>query len=160
MRWGKEFYRIKNKIFYDKNIVNKEVFNFKKNINNERKKFDEEMKLYNDKKYIFGMKEPIEIEKTDEENNDNEEGYLEISFIINVEKGKKYKIVQITGSWDNWKQKFDLSYDPLNNYWKTYITLPKGSTYFYKYLVDNDFIINKNEKMEEKENELYNIIEL
>ena len=157
-RWGEEFYRIKNKIFYDKKIVENEIFNFKKNINNETKKFNDEMELYNDKKYIFGIKEPIEFEKTDDD--DNEEGYLEISFILVVEKGKKYKNVQITGSWDKWNQKFDLSYDPLNNCWKTFIILPKGSTYLYKYIVDNEFVINKNEKMETKENEVFNIIEI
>ena len=120
LRWGKEFYRIKNKIFFDRKTVKDEIFNFKKNINNERKKFDDEMELYNDKKYIFGIKEPIEFEKA--EDDDNEEGYLDISFILVVEKGKKYKSVQITGSWDKWNQKFDLSYDPLNNSWLYYFT--------------------------------------
>ena len=156
-RWGEEFYRIKNKIFFDKKIVEDAIFNFKKNINNETQKFDEEMELYNDKKYIFGIKEPIEFEKTDDD--DNEEGYLDISFILVVEKGKKYKNVQITGSWDKWNQKFDLSYDPLNNSWKTYIILPKGITYLYKYIVDNEYIINKNEKIEAKDNDIFNIIE-
>ena len=157
LRWGEEFYRIKNKIFYDRRTVNNEIFNFKKNINNERQKFDDEMDLYNDKKYIFGIKDPIEFEKADDD--DNEEGYLDISFILVVEKGKKYKSVQITGSWDKWNQKFDLSYDPLNNSWKTYIILPKGIVYYYKYIVDNEYVINKNEKMESKDNDLLNVIE-
>ena len=156
-RWGEEFYRIKNKIFFDKKTVEDEIFNFKKNISNETKKFDDEMDLYNDKKYIFGIKEPIEFEKGDDD--DNEEGYLDVSFILVVEKGKKYKNVQITGSWDKWNQKFDLSYDPLNNSWKTYIILPKGITYLYKYIVDNEFVINKNERLESKDNDLFNIIE-
>ena len=68
--------------------------------------------------------------------------------------------MQITGSWDKWNQKFDLSYDPLNNCWKTFIILSKGSTYLYKYIVDNEFLINKIEKMETKENEVFNIIEI
>ena len=76
------------------------------------------MELHNDKKYIFGIKESIEFEKA--EDDDNEEGYLDISFILVVEKAKKYKSVQITGSWDKWNQKFDLSYDPLNNSWLNY----------------------------------------
>ena len=156
-RWGEEFYRLKNKIFFDRKIVEYEIFGFRKNINNETKKFDDEMELYNDKKYIFGIKEPIEFEKTDDD--DNEEGYLDVSFILVVEKGKKYKSVQITGSWDKWNQKFDLSYDPLNNSWKTYIILPKGITYLYKYIVDGEFVINKNEKVESKDNDIFNIIE-
>ena len=157
-KWGEEFYRIKNKIFFDKKTVGDEIFNFKKNVSNETKKFDDEMDLYNDKKYIFGIKEPIEFEKSDDDDNE-EEGYLDVSFILVVEKGKKYKNVQITGSWDKWNQKFDLSYDPLNNCWKTYIILPKGITYLYKYIVDNEFAINKNERLENKDNDLYNIIE-
>ena len=77
------------------------------------------MELHNDKKYIFGIKELlIEFEKA--EDDDNEEGYLDISFILVVEKGKKNKSVQITGSRDKWNQKFDLSYDPLNNSWLYY----------------------------------------
>ena len=157
LRWGEEFYRIKNKIFYDKKRVNDEIFNFKKNIYDEKKKFDDEMELYNDKKYIFGIKEPVEFEKADDD--DNEDGYIDISFVLMVEKGKKYKTVQITGSWDKWNQKFDLSYDPLNNYWKTFIILPKGITYLYKYIVDEEFVINKNEKMESKDNAVYNVVD-
>ena len=156
-KWGEEFYKIKNKIFYDKKAVEDDIFEFKKNINNEQKIFDDEMALYNDKKYIFGTKAPVEFEKADDD--DNEEGYLDISFILVVEKGKKYKTVQITGSWDKWDQKFDLSYDPLNNCWKTFIILPKGITYYYKYIVDNEFVININEKMETKDNDVFNIIE-
>ena len=39
------------------------------------------MELHNDKKYIFGIKELIiEFEKA--EDDDNEEGYLDISFIL------------------------------------------------------------------------------
>ena len=38
------------------------------------------MELHNDKKYIFGIKESIEFEKA--EDDDNEEGYLDISFIL------------------------------------------------------------------------------
>ena len=116
------------------------------------------MILYNDKKYIFGIKEPIEFEKN--EDDENEEGYLDVAFTLAVEKGKKYKDVQIIGSWDKWNQKFELSYDPLNNIWKTYIILPKGITYLYKYIVDNEFIINKNEKIETKEKEMFNTIEI
>ena len=37
LRWGEEFYRIKNNIFFDKKTVKDEIFNFKKNISNERK---------------------------------------------------------------------------------------------------------------------------
>ena len=157
LRWGEEFYRIKNKIFYDKKKVNDEIFNFKKNIYNEKKTFDDEMELYNDKKYIFGIKEPVEFEKADDD--DNEDGYVDISFVLMVEKGKKYKSVQITGSWDKWNQKFDLSYDPLNNNWKTFIILPKGITYTYKYIVDEQFVINKNEKMETIDNAVFNVVD-
>ena len=30
LRWGEEFYRIKNKIFFDRKTVKDEIFNFKK----------------------------------------------------------------------------------------------------------------------------------
>ena len=48
---------------------------------------------------------------------------------------------------------------PLNNYWKTFIILPKGITYLYKYIVDEEFVINKNEKMESKDNAVYNVVD-
>ena len=144
--WGDEFYRIKDKIFYDRNIVDTEKFLFKKNLKEEKKIFDEEMDIYNDKTYIFSIKEPMEEIKNDDD-DDNEEGYLPISFIYCVEKGKKYKKVEITGSWDK-GEKYNLYYDPLNNCWKTIIILPKGTKYFYKYILDDQVVINPNEKLD------------
>ena len=52
------------------------------------------------------------------DNKDEEEILLNISFIYDVEKGKKYNLEQLSRSWDYWKEKTELKYDPLNNRWK------------------------------------------
>ena len=116
---------------------------FNKNLEEKTQQFDDEMAKYNDKNYIFNYdtsdrnesknnsskrnKISINVENIDtnknesetmSENEDEEEILLNISFIYDVEKGKKYNLVQLSGSWDNWKEKAELKYDPLNNRWK------------------------------------------
>ena len=159
--WATEFYRLKGKIFFDNKEVEKETLEFNKNLEEKTTQFDTEMDKYNDQNYIFNYdtnNENIDAKKKNvkkkgesenvSENEDEEDTFLNITFIYEVEKGKKYNLVQISGSWDNWKEKIELKYDPLNNRWKCIKSLQKGKKYLYKYLLDGNWAINKNEKIE------------
>ena len=133
--WATEFYRLKGKIFFDNKEVEKETLEFNKNLDEKTKLFEDEMSHYNDKDYIFNYDtENNEKKINKKENNDSEylseneeeeDQLLNISFIYEVEKGKKYNLIQISGSWDNWKEKTELKYDPLYNRWRCIKSLPK-----------------------------------
>ena len=183
--WATEFYRLKGKIFFDNNEVEKETLEFNKNLEDKTRQFDDEMSKYNDKNYIFNydtsdrnesnnnsaktIKNNINIENIDtnknesetmSENEDEEEIFLNISFIYDVEKGKKYNLVQLSGSWDNWKERTELKYDPLNNRWKCIKSLPKGKKFLYKYLLDGSWAVNKNERMETQGDIVNNMVKI
>ena len=170
--WATEFYRLKGKIFFDNKEVEKETLEFNKSLEQKTKMFDSEMSKYNDKNYIFNYDTGINNSSTNistnikneseniSENEDEEDIYLNISFIYEVEKGKKYNLVQISGSWDNWKEKSELKYDPLNNRWRCIKSLPKGKKFLYKYLLDGNWTVNKNEKMESQGDIVNNMIKI
>lgn len=170
--WATEFYRLKGKIFFDNKEVEKETLEFNKSLEQKTKMFDSEMSKYNDKNYIFNYDTGINSSSTNistnikneseniSENEDEEDIYLNISFIYEVEKGKKYNLVQISGSWDNWKEKSELKYDPLNNRWRCIKSLPKGKKFLYKYLLDGNWTVNKNEKMESQGDIVNNMIKI
>ena len=116
--WATEFYRLKGKIFFDNNEVKKEILEFNKNLEEKTQQFNDEMANYNDKNYISNYdtsdrnegknnsskanKISINVENIDtnknesetmSDNEDKEEILLNISFIYDVEKGKKYNLV-------------------------------------------------------------------
>ena len=94
------------------------------------------------------------------DNEDEEEIFLNVSFIYEVEKGKKYNLIQLSGSWDNWKEKTELKYDPLNNRWKCIKSLPKGKKFLYKYLLDGNWAVNRNERMESQGDIVNNMVKI
>ena len=171
--WATEFYRLKGKIFFDNKKKKKETLEFNKSLEQKTKMFDSEMSKYNDKNYIFNYDTGFNNNSSTNittnintqsenvsENEDEEDIYLNISFIYEVEKGKKYNLVQISGSWDNWKEKSELKYDPLNNRWRCIKSLPKGKKFLYKHLLDGNWTVNKNEKMETQVDIVNNMIRI
>ena len=124
--WCKEFCRLKNKIFFNvkeaKDIDENQVFELKKD-NTE------------DKKEINQIKKEVD------------DGLIPITFSYKFEKGKKLNSVLLCGSFTNWKEKIELTFDPLTEKWSKIVRLPKGKHY-YKYIVGNDWIINPMERNE------------
>ena len=124
--WCKEFCRLKNKIFFNvkeaKDIDENQVFELKKD-NTE------------DKKEISQIKKEVD------------DGLIPITFSYKFEKGKKLNSVLLCGSFTNWKEKIELTFDPLTEKWSKIVRLPKGK-HFYKYIVGNDWIINPMERNE------------
>jgi starch synthase len=129
--WCKEFYRLKNKIF----------FNVK------------------DAKDIGDQ--PLELKKEDEDNDETTEqtnismatlnrepekkivddGLIPMTFTYKFEKGKQPKSVLLCGSFSKWTEKYPLTFDPLSDKWSITIKLEKGK-HLYKYIVNDEWIIN------------------
>ena len=61
-------------------------------------------------------------------------------------RGPRHNRVEICGSFDDWKVRHDLTFDPFTNQWFTTLHLKPGVEFYYKYIVNNDnWIINEDE---------------
>ena len=132
--WCKEFCRLQNKIFFNVNEA--------KNVKDqtyELRKEDESEETREKSSLIY-----LEDEAAKKEPDD---GKVSITFSYKFEKGKQPKNVLLCGSFNNWKEKIPLTFDPLSDKWSTTMRLEKGK-HLYKYIVDNNWIINPIERHE------------
>lgn len=85
-------------------------------------------------------------------------GFIPVTLNLTVEGEPKE--VYLSGSFDSWNHKHNLSYDSLNQRWTLCIMLPKGK-HFYKYCVDGNWIINQNARSENcQDGNCNNVIEV
>ena len=137
--WCKEFCRLKNKIFF--NVKDAEDV---------------------DENQVYELKrENTESKEIKEEKKEKDDGLIPITFSYKFEKGKKLESVLLCGSFtNNWKDKITLTFDPLTEKWSTIVRLPKGK-HFYKYIVDNNWIINPMERNEKgRDGIVNNVVEI
>ena len=138
--WCKEFCRLQNKIFFnakDARDIGEQTFELKHQDNDETR----------DQTIISEKKEP-------------DDGLIPMTFSYKFEKGKQPKDVLLCGSFTGWKDKYTLTYDPFGEKWTVTVRLPKGK-HLYKYIVDNNWIINPNERHERgNDNFDNNVVEL
>ena len=147
--WCKEFYRLKNKIFfgfYKKNENRNNIYNF-----NERKDNNIYNNLYNQ-----NIKRALNMTLDNQKNNiiNLSEAKIPYNFQINF-KNKNPKSVLISGSFDDWSKKHPLTYDKYNNIWNISLNLKSGK-YYYKYIIDGNWQINIKEKTEKDEKGIIN----
>ena len=157
--WGTEFYRLKGKIFCDNNSINKEVLEFNKHLDENIKIFDAEINKYDERTYVFNDNNIEHIKNCQNELFSNRTK-VPVTFIYYPEKGEKNKVVQISGSWDNWNEKKNLIFDSLNYRWKTMLYLTKGQKYLYKYILDNEWKTNPQESLNKQGNIINNEVDL
>ena len=140
--WCKEFYRLKNKIFFEF---------YKKNENNINNFIEIQDNSINHNLYYQKTIGELDVQK----NNINLcEAKISYNFEINF-KSKKPKSVLISGSFDNWSKKHHLIYDISNNTWNISLNLKPGKHY-YKYIIDGNWQINIKEKTEKDEKGIIN----
>ena len=85
------------------------------------------------------------------------EDRVPITFYYVSDKSKASS-VQICGSFDKWQVRHPLIYDPLKDKWSVTLKIKKG-TYYYKYIVDTDWLISSIEKTStDNEGNINNII--
>ena len=128
--WCKEFYRLKNKIYFNvKQATNMDLTKFDVNLDNND--INKEKKVA--KKEIKELKNKDDIS--------NEKNVVFSYKFIN----RNPKSVLISGSFDGWKEKHSLKYDNRTKMWKCELKLKKGK-YYYKYIIDGNWEINPKEK--------------
>ena len=143
--WGREFYRLQGKTFFDGKKVAQDLEMFTKD---SIQTFTKEISEFKESNYIFNSP------NNKEENNSIDENKTPITFIYYSNNGIINNEVNICGSWDDWKSKRSLSFDPLNFRWTIVLMLNKGK-YLFKYIVDGEWCINQNESSI-KEGNIYN----
>ena len=153
--WCKEFYRLKNKIFFNyKKVQNADL----SSLNNFNPEIDNSLKdLINDinkKENKFNSKNNLKIIN---QNNDikksniskkNFEIHQKIFHFFSYKfKNERPNSVLICGSFDKWQVKHPLVYDSAKDLWKINLNLKKGKHYF-KYIIDGIWKINPSELSE------------
>ena len=145
--WCKEFYRLKNKIFFNyKKVKNTDLtclnnFNSKKNNNFENKDNGGNYNLsinYNNRYIDF-----INFKKQDKIIKILEiEPKISHLFIYKF-RNQKPNSVLICGSFDKWQVKHPLVYDSIQDKWSIKLNLKKGIHYF-KFFIDGIWRLNPN----------------
>ena len=130
--WCREFYRLKNKIYF--NVKKAKIMEF------EEEKEEKNLNIINNKKSLI-KENKKNSEKNNDIINDNQEKLVTFSYKFN---NRKPQSVFVSGSFDDWKEKHPLKYDNRSKKWIFEKKLKKGK-YFYKYIIDGNWEINPNE---------------
>ena len=81
---------------------------------------------------------------------------IPITFAFDVNYGEKRpNSIFVCGSFDNWKVRRPLSFDPVKNQWTVTLKIKKGK-YFYKYIKDGEWIVNEKEQTFVEDNGIVN----
>jgi len=61
-------------------------------------------------------------------------------------RGPRHRKVEICGSFDDWKIRHEMSFDPFTNQWFATVHLKTGEEYLYKYIINDDqWVVNEEE---------------
>ena len=159
--WCKEFYRLKNKIFFNyKKVINTDLSNLKSLIHeyiNNKNSINKNK--YNSKENGGNYKNGNGYKNLSNDKNDNIMKSYEIEqkvpHVFSVKINDRPNSVLISGSFDKWQVKHPLSYNSLNNKWCITLNLKKGKHYF-KYIIDGIWQINSNESSEQGKDGIIN----
>jgi len=166
--WCREFYRLRGKIFYNTKAVMEDMKNEPVNNEEREKTINVLNTLTKDTPYVFKKEETdLYAQKAQKLPKKNiaynlapqsiivdGEMRFPISFSFS-EDGKKLSSVQVCGSFDKWQVRHPLSYDPVKNVWNITLKVKKGK-YFYKYIVDGQWVVNKKEQTVKESNGIEN----
>ena len=150
--WCKEFYRLKNKIFFNyykvKNTDLSSLSEFNPEINNKFLNFISSERF--DYRNGGNYKNFSQFNKNINDKSQNMLNGIEpkVSHIFIYKfKNNRPNSVLICGSFDKWQVKHPLSYDSVEDCWKISLNLKRGKHYF-KFIVDGTWQINPNEQNE------------
>mmetsp|Transcript_8886 Transcript_8886/g.6229 ORF Transcript_8886/g.6229 Transcript_8886/m.6229 type:complete len:82 (+) Transcript_8886:5379-5624(+) len=75
--------------------------------------------------------------------------------------GPRHHSVKLVGSFDNWEQRHDLSFDHITNQWFVNLFLPRGE-YFFKFVINDNLWVVNDELVKRKDaaGNLNNFIEI
>ena len=166
--WCREFYRLKGKIFYNVH----EVMESKKDIDHAGlSRAAEALKDANPNNYVFEKEATEDFAKKQQQllSNKNFNAYtiappsvivdgeirIPVSFAFDVDEKHPAQSVQICGSFDKWQVRHPLSLDTLKNQWVITLKIKRGK-YFYKYVVDGNWVVNEKEPTYKESNGIVN----
>mmetsp|Transcript_22796 Transcript_22796/g.22534 ORF Transcript_22796/g.22534 Transcript_22796/m.22534 type:complete len:1013 (+) Transcript_22796:2043-5081(+) len=136
--WNKEFYRLKQKIYFEIN-VRREVSNQLKNVNWSNNDYnpaipENQVKKRSLKRSPSGilLEQAASMKRPQPESEDAKRHIL-----FRYQTPLKVKTVQLTGSFDRWQIRHPMLYDHAKGFWHITLQVPKGS-YFYKFVVDGN----------------------
>ena len=137
--WCREFYRLKNKIYFNvKEVKNSAINNTSFNPEEARMNYLQgphpDYQNRSNSQYMY----------SNNPNMDPNVANITFSYKFN---NRNPKSVFISGSFDNWKEKHPLTYNQTMGKWACTLKLKKGK-YLYKYIIDGNWEINPNELSE------------
>jgi starch synthase len=153
--WCREFYRLKNKIFFN----TKEVLDTKLDPAEKEQAIKELKELHPNEAYVLGRKETEEFAKKQAEMLSSKkaknftiappsvivDGEIRIPMTFSYQpEGPKPSSVQICGSFDKWQVRHPLKWDDINMKFTVTLKMKRGQ-YFYKYIVDGNWVVNYKE---------------
>ena len=134
--WCREFYRLKNKIYFNVKEVKSSPLNIPSNFNPEEGR----AQYMNGPMYmqsiggVTGMAGMYN-------NMDPNKANVTFSYKFN---NRNPKTVLVCGSFDDWKEKHPLSYNQILDKWTCTLMIKRGK-HLYKYIIDDNWEINPSE---------------
>ena len=168
--WCKEFCKLKHKIFFDNskikdismleiedNLLIKEYNENNQDFSNRENNIKKEANKSR-KSNIFGMDSfqsknlMNNLINNIENNNNNSNNYIKEDevvkkFVYYYLNNYQPKVVEMSGSFDEWKKRHRLIHYPREKKWELSMKLKKGK-YLYKYIIDGEWQINPREPSE------------
>ena len=142
--WCREFYRLKNKIYFNVKEVMNSPINNSTNFNPEEGRVGQFLPDYQNRTSGNAPQFPYNsngINGTQNFNADPNIANVTFSYKFN---NRFPKTVFVSGSFDDWKEKHPLSYNQTMGKWTCTLKLKKGK-HFYKYIIDGNWEINPSE---------------
>ena len=136
--WCREFYRLKNKIYFNVKTVKNSLANYSSNFNPEEGRVNflpdyQNRTSSNIPQYVYG---------SGGGSYDPNMSNITFSYKFN---NRNPKTVYVSGSFDDWKEKHPLTYNSTMGKWMCTLKIKKGR-HFYKYIIDGSWEINPNEQ--------------
>ena len=168
--WCKEFCKLKHKLFFDNSKIkdntmsnitddmlikeykeNEPTFNVRDNFvgqNNKRRKSN----VFGMDSFHSGNNLRNKLDLDFNNINENKSKYLQDDeivkkFVYHYSNNYQPKVVEMSGSFDDWKKRLRLIHYPREQKWEISMKLKKGK-YLYKYIIDGDWQINPSEPSE------------
>lgn len=136
--WNKEFYRLKQKIFYEPK-VRTDVFDSLSNIKWNSDEYDgsipeNQVKKRSLKRSPSGilLEQAAFMKRPQSETEETKRHVL-----FRYQSGVKIKSVQLTGGFDRWQVRHPMTYDHGRGFWHITLQIPRGR-YLYKFVVDGN----------------------
>ena len=141
--WCREFYRLKNKIYFNVKEVKSAPLNIPANFNPDGGQYSNNSMYGNMPQYVHsigGVAGPSGMNSM----HGMDPNFANVTFNYKF-NNRSPKTVLVSGSFDDWKEKHPLSYNQTMGKWTCTLRVKRGR-HLYKYIIDGNWEINPNEQ--------------